>query len=47
MVFGVMVQGDYPVRLAAGLIKGISEEEIDEHARFVTKMFLKSTAPVQ
>jgi AcrR family transcriptional regulator len=46
MVFGVMVQGDYPVRLTAGLIKSISNEEIDAHARFVTAMFLKFTAPV-
>jgi AcrR family transcriptional regulator len=46
MVFGVMLQGDYPVRLGVGLIKTISEEEIETHARFVTKMFLKATAPV-
>ena len=44
-VFGAMIQADYPVRLAAGLIKGISDEEIDTHARFVTKMFLKCTSP--
>lgn len=42
MVFGVMVQGDYPVRLTAGLIETISDEEIETHARFVTKMFLKA-----
>lgn len=42
MVFGAMVQGDYPVRLTAGLIKTISDEEIETHARFVTKMFLKA-----
>lgn len=42
VVLGAMIQGDYPVRLTAGLIETISEEEIEAHARFVTKMFLKS-----
>ena len=45
MVFGAMVQGDYAVRLSAGMIKGISEEEIEKHARLVTRLFLKCTAP--
>ena len=45
MVFGVMVQGDYPVRLTAGLIQTISEEEIETHARFATKMFLRAVRP--
>lgn len=41
-VFGAMIQGDYTIRLTAGLIKTISDEEIETHARFVTKMFLKA-----
>lgn len=45
MVLASMMGGDYAVRLSTGLIKSISEEEIEAHARFVTKMFLKSVAP--
>lgn len=42
MVFAAMVQGGYPVLLTAGLIETIPDEEIETHARFVTKMFLKA-----
>ena len=45
MIFSAMAQGDYSVRLSAGLIEGISEEEIEAHARVATKMFLKAVAP--
>lgn len=41
-----MAQGDYSLRLAAGLIDGISEDEIEIHARLATQMFLKAVAPV-
>lgn len=47
MVFSVMAQGDYPVQISTGLMKEISEAEIETHARFVTTLFLKATAPVK
>jgi AcrR family transcriptional regulator len=44
-MFMAMAQGEWPTRLAYGVVKGMTDAQIDRHAKLATKMFLKAVAP--
>lgn len=44
-MFISMAQSEWPQRVSYGVIDGLSEEEIDRHARLATQMFLRAVAP--
>jgi len=44
-IFMAMVQGEYPTKLALGVIDRISDAEIESHAKLITTMFWKAVAP--
>jgi len=44
-IFIAMVQGEYPAKLSLGVIDRLSDQEIEQHARLVTQMFMKAVAP--
>jgi AcrR family transcriptional regulator len=44
-MFVAMAQGEWPLRLSLGLIDGISDEDIERHARLTVGMFIKACAP--
>jgi TetR/AcrR family transcriptional repressor of mexJK operon len=44
-IFVAMAQGEWPTRLALGIVSEITPKQIEAHARLVVDMFLKATAP--
>jgi AcrR family transcriptional regulator len=44
-IFVAMVQGEWPNKLSLGVIDRISDEQIEDHAHLVTRLFLKAVAP--
>ncbi|HVY89648.1 MAG TPA: TetR/AcrR family transcriptional regulator [Hyphomonadaceae bacterium] len=44
-LFVAMAQGEWSFRLATGMIDGLSDKMIKDHARRVTRTFLKGLAP--
>jgi len=43
-IFVAMAQGEWPTRLALGIVSEITPKQIQAHARLVVDMFLKATA---
>ncbi len=44
-MFTAMAQGEWPRRIAYGILPRMTEEQIDTQARLATAMFLKAVAP--
>jgi AcrR family transcriptional regulator len=46
-LFIAMTQGEWGLRMSAGLVKHVTDEMIRKHAQMVTRMFLKALAPAK
>jgi hypothetical protein len=44
-LFVAMAEGEWTLRLATGMLEEITDAMIEEHARRVTRIFLKGLAP--
>jgi AcrR family transcriptional regulator len=44
-LFVAMAQGEWSMRLATGLLDGLTDKMIEDHAQRVTRIFLKGLAP--
>ena len=44
-LFIAMAQSEWPSRVSYGVVDSLSDEEIDQHAKLATQMFLRAVAP--